>query len=154
MGEVYKATDTRLHRSVAVKILLSHFATDTLLRQRFEHEARTLGTLKHPHICPIHDVGSVDGTDYLVMEFLDGETLSDRLDRAALPLDLALTIGIAIADALDSAHRAGIVHRDLKPGNIMLTTERREAGRFRAREGHRDAATRRLVSRRCKQRRP
>lgn len=122
MGEVYKAIDTRLHRAVAIKVLLSHVAGDPRLRQRFEQEARTLGALKHPHICPIHDVGSVDGADYLVMEFLEGETLADRLKQGALALDTALKIGIQIADALDTAHRAGIVHRDLKPGNIMVTT--------------------------------
>ena len=122
MGEVYKAIDTRLHRMVAIKVLLSHVAGDPRLRQRFEQEARTLGALNHPHICPIHDVGSVDGADYLVMEFLEGETLADRLKQGALPLDQALKIGIQIADALDTAHRAGIVHRDLKPGNIMVTT--------------------------------
>ena len=83
MGEVYKAIDTRLHRTVAIKVLLSHVAGDPQLRQRFEHEARTLGALKHPHICPIHDVGSVNGADYLVMEFLEGETLADRLKQGA-----------------------------------------------------------------------
>jgi Tol biopolymer transport system component len=121
MGEVYKALDTRLDRTVAIKVLPSHVAGDAHFRQRFEREARTLGALSHPHICPIHDIGSVEGTDYLVMEFLDGATLADRLKTGPLPLEQALSIAIEIADALDTAHRAGIVHRDLKPGNIMLT---------------------------------
>ena len=103
-------------------MLPSHVAGDAHFRQRFEREARTLGSLSHPHICPIHDVGSVEGTDYLVMEFLDGATLADRLKTGPLTLDQALSIAIEIADALDAAHHAGIVHRDLKPGNIMLTT--------------------------------
>ena len=121
MGEVYKARDTRLQRDVAIKVLPSHVASDPHLRQRFEREARTLGSLSHPHICPIHDVGSVDGTDYLVMELLEGDTVADRLEAGPLPLDKALETAVQIADALDTAHRAGIVHRDLKPGNIMLT---------------------------------
>jgi len=119
MGEVYKATDTRLDRTVAIKVLAT--PGDPNLRERFEREARTLSSLSHPHICPIHDVGSVDGTDYLVMEFLNGETVADCLTAGRLPLARALETGIEIADALDTAHRAGIVHRDLKPGNIMLT---------------------------------
>ena len=121
MGEVYKAIDTRLNRPVAIKVLTAAFAPDLNLRERFEREARTLASLSHPHICPIHDFGSVDGTDYLVMGFLDGDTLADRLHAGRLPLDKALSIAIEIADALDTAHGAGIVHRDLKPGNIMLT---------------------------------
>jgi Tol biopolymer transport system component/predicted Ser/Thr protein kinase len=122
MGEVYKATDTRLNRAVAIKVLPHHGAADPELRQRFEREAKTLAALSHAHICPIHDVGSQDGIDFLVMEYLDGETLEQRLKRGALPLAQALQIGIQIADALTAAHRAGIIHRDLKPGNIMLTT--------------------------------
>ena len=123
MGEVYKATDTRLDRVVAIKVLPSQVAGDPHFRARFEREARTLGSLHHAHICPIHDVGSADGVDYLVMEYLDGETLADRLRSGRLPLAAALTIAIEIADALDTAHRAGVVHRDLKPANIMLTKD-------------------------------
>jgi serine/threonine protein kinase len=115
MGEVYKAIDTRLDRTVAVKVLASEIADVPDLRQRFEGEAKTLAALSHPNICPIHDVGSADGALYLVMEFLEGETLAHRLESGALPLDRALTTAIEIADALDKAHRAGIVHRDLKP---------------------------------------
>ena len=121
MGEVYKATDTRLDRTVAIKVLPEHVAADPDLKQRFEREAKTLAALSHPHICPVLDVGSQDGIDFLVMEYLEGDTLEQRLKRGALPLDQALQIGIQIADALAAAHRAGIVHRDLKPGNIMLT---------------------------------
>ena len=121
MGEVYKATDTRLDRTVAIKVLPEHVAADADLKQRFEREAKTLAALSHPHICPIHDVGSQNGIDFLVMEYLEGETLEQRLKKGALPLDQALQIGIQIADALAAAHRAGIIHRDLKPGNVMLT---------------------------------
>jgi eukaryotic-like serine/threonine-protein kinase len=121
MGEVYKATDTRLDRTVAIKVLPEHVASDPELKQRFEREAKTLAALSHPHICPIHDVGSQNGIDFLVMEYLEGETLEQRLKKGALSLDQALQIGIQITDALSAAHRAGIVHRDLKPGNIMLT---------------------------------
>src|SRR5262245_9561796 len=121
MGEVYKAKDTRLDRIVAVKVLPSHVSGDPALRERFEREARAVASLNHPHICTLHDVGHQDGTDYLVLEYLEGQTLADRLAKGALPLDQALQIAIQIADALDKAHRAGIIHRDLKPGNIMLT---------------------------------
>ena len=121
MGEVYRATDTRLDRTVAIKVLPAHVAADPDLKQRFEREAKTISSLNHPHICTLHDIGSQDGIDFLVMEYLDGETLAQRLEKGALPLDQALTIAIEIADALDKAHRQGIVHRDLKPGNIMLT---------------------------------
>src|SRR5688572_26406082 len=121
MGEVYKATDTRLDRTVAIKVLPEHVASDADFQQRFEREAKALAALSHPHICHIHDIGRQDGTDFLVMEYLDGETLEQRLKRGALPLDQALQVGIQIADALAAAHRAGIVHRDLKPGNVMLT---------------------------------
>jgi serine/threonine protein kinase len=121
MGEVYKARDTRLDRTVAIKVLPAHVASDPDVRQRFEREARAVAALNHPHICTLHDIGTQDGTDFLVMEYLEGETLADRLTKSALPLDQALRYGIEIADALDKAHRAGIIHRDLKPGNIMLT---------------------------------
>src|SRR5713226_2256646 len=122
MGEVYKAKDTRLDRIVAIKILPPTLTADPQFRERFDREARTISQLDHPHICALHDVGEHDGTSYLVLQFLDGETLADRLAKGALPLDEALTIAIQIADALDKAHRQGIVHRDLKPGNVMLTT--------------------------------
>src|SRR5271157_1454622 len=121
MGEVYRARDTRLGREVAIKVLPSHLSSNPDLKQRMEREARAISALNHPHICTLHDVGSQDGTDFLVMEHLEGETLADRLQRGALPLDEALKIGIQIADALDKAHARGIVHRDLKPANIMLT---------------------------------
>jgi Tol biopolymer transport system component len=121
MGEVYKAKDTRLDRLVAIKVLPSPVSSDPALRERFEREARTVAALNHPHICTLHDIGNQDGTDYLVLEYLDGQTLADRLTKGALPLDQALTIAIQVADALDKAHRKGIVHRDLKPANVMLT---------------------------------
>ena len=121
MGEVYKATDTRLGRTVAIKVLPAHVASDEAFKARFEREARALSSLNHPHICTIHDIGSQGGTDFLVMEHLEGESLADRLARGPLPLAEALGHAVAIADALDKAHRQGIVHRDLKPGNIMLT---------------------------------
>ena len=121
MGEVYRAKDTRLGRDVAVKVLPAHLSASAELRQRLEREAKTISSLSHPHICMLHDVGHQDGTDYLVMEFLEGETLADRLAKGALPMEQALKIGIETAGALDAAHKSGIVHRDLKPGNIMLT---------------------------------
>jgi eukaryotic-like serine/threonine-protein kinase len=121
MGEVYRAHDTRLDRSVAIKVLPAHVAANADLKHRFEREARTLAALSHPHICPVFDVGKHGGVDYLVMEYIEGETLAARLARGALPLDQALRYAIEIVDALDKAHRKGIVHRDLKPGNVMLT---------------------------------
>src|SRR5262245_5300771 len=121
MGEVYQATDTRLDRTVAVKVLPEAALRDPARRQRLEREARAISSLSHPHICTLYDVGHQDGIDYLVMEFLDGETLDERLARGGLPPDQVLRYGIEIADALDAAHRRGLVHRDLKPGNIMLT---------------------------------
>ena len=121
MGEVYKATDTRLDRIVAVKVLPTHVASDFDLKQRFEREAKTLAALSHPHICPVFDVGQQNGIDFLVMEYVEGQTLAERLEKGALPLDRVLQYAIQIADALDKAHRNGIVHRDLKPGNVMLT---------------------------------
>ena len=121
MGEVYKATDTRLDRTVAIKVLLAHVADDPDLRQRFEREAKTISSLNHPHICTLHDIGQQDGVDYLVMEYLEGETLAARLTKGPLPTDQVLRYATEIADALDKAHRKGITHRDLKPGNIMIT---------------------------------
>ena len=121
MGEVYKARDTRLDRIVAVKVLPQHLSDSAEVRQRFEREAKTISQLSHPHICALYDVGSQDGVEYLVMEYLEGETLSERLVKGPLPLEQALRAAVEIADALDRAHRQGIVHRDLKPGNVMLT---------------------------------
>jgi eukaryotic-like serine/threonine-protein kinase len=121
MGEVYKARDTRLERMVAVKVLPQHLSSSAEIRQRFEREAKTISTLSHPHICALYDVGREGETEYLVMEYLEGETLSERLVRGPLPVEQTLRFGIEIADALDKAHRQGIVHRDLKPGNVMLT---------------------------------
>ena len=121
MGEVYRARDTRLERIVAVKILPDHLSDRAELRERFEREARTVASLNHPHICTLHDIGHQYGTDYLVMEYLEGETLAERLKKGPLPLEQVLQHAIEIADALDKAHRKGITHRDLKPGNIMLT---------------------------------
>ncbi len=121
MGEVYRARDTRLERTVAIKVLPAQFSSDPDFRQRFEREARAISSLQHPHICVLHDVGHDDGIDYLVMEYLEGETLAQRLERGAMPLDQVLKTGVEIADALDKAHRQGIAHRDLKPSNIMLT---------------------------------
>jgi len=121
MGEVYRARDTRLERTVAIKILPAQFSSDPVRKQRFEREAKTISSLNHPHICTLHDIGHQDGIDYLVMECVEGETLAKRLEKGPLPLDQVLKFGAQIADALDKAHRSGIVHRDLKPGNIMLT---------------------------------
>jgi len=121
MGEVYKARDTRLGRTVAIKVLPNALATDPQFRERFDLEARVVAGLTHPHICTVHDIGHQDGTDFIVMEYLQGETLEKRLERGAVPFDEALTIAIQVAGALDKAHRAGITHRDLKPANVMLT---------------------------------
>jgi eukaryotic-like serine/threonine-protein kinase len=121
MGEVYRALDTRLQRIVAVKILPSHLSENPEAKERFDREARTISSLNHPHICTLHDVGHQNGVDYLVMEYLEGETLASRLDKGALAPDQVLRYGIEICEGLEMAHRAGIVHRDLKPGNIMLT---------------------------------
>lgn len=121
MGEVYKAKDTRLGRTVAVKVLPGRFARDAARRERFEREARAISSLNHPHICTVHDVGRHEGVDFIVMEYLEGETLAERLEKGALPLDQALEILVQIAGALDQAHRHDVVHRDVKPGNVMLT---------------------------------
>jgi Tol biopolymer transport system component len=121
MGEVYRARDTRLERTVAIKILPAQFSSDPVRKQRFEREAKTISSLNHPHICVLYDVGHQDGMDYLVMECVEGEALAKRLEKGPLPLDQVLKYGAQIADGLDKAHRSGVVHRDLKPGNIMLT---------------------------------
>ena len=121
MGEVYKARDTRLDRIVAIKVLPTHLADRSDLRERFEREAKTIASLNHAHICTLHDVGHQDEIDFLVMEYVEGETLAQRLTKGALPIQQVLQYAIEIADALDKAHRKGITHRDLKPGNIMLT---------------------------------
>src|SRR5687767_2501000 len=127
MGEVYRARDTRLERTVALKVLPALWVDNAEMRQRFEREAQTIASLNHPHICTLHDIGRHQPAgdpgppiDYLVMEYLEGETLAQRLERGPLPLDEALRISIAIADALDKAHRRGVTHRDLKPGNVFL----------------------------------
>src|SRR5688500_7359540 len=117
MGAVYRARDTRLDRVVAIKVLTGALADDAESRQRFEEEARAIAALNDPHICTIHDVGREGDLDYLVLEYLEGETLADRLRRTGpLPVTDALTVAVQIGDALERAHRAGIVHRDLKPG--------------------------------------
>jgi Tol biopolymer transport system component len=121
MGEVYRARDTRLDRTVAIKVLPVHLSSNAELNARFEREARAVSALNHPHICHLYDVGTQDGTSFLVMEYLDGETLADRLRKGPMPLKQALDYGIQIAEALGMAHRAGILHRDLKPQNVMLT---------------------------------
>jgi eukaryotic-like serine/threonine-protein kinase len=121
MGEVYRARDMRLGREVAVKILPTHLSSNPDLKQRFEREARAISSLNHPNICHLYDVGSQDGIDFIIMEYLEGEDLADRLSTGPLPLQQALKIGVEIADALDKAHHQGIIHRDLKPSNIMLT---------------------------------
>src|SRR5215472_9377799 len=121
MGEVYRARDTRLDRVVAIKILPEHISAKPQARERFEREARAVSSLNHPHICTLHDVGHQDGIDYLVMEYLEGETLAHRLKKTALPPEQVLQYAIQITEELDTAHKHGVVHRDLKPGNIMLT---------------------------------
>src|SRR5271169_740115 len=121
MGEVYRARDTRLDRTVAIKVLPSHLSDDPALRQRMEREAKAISALQHSNICTLYDIGSQDGTDFLVMEYLEGQTLADRLAKGALPMDQVLKIGTEIAQALEKAHQQGIIHRDLKPANIMLT---------------------------------
>src|SRR5713101_2578006 len=121
MGEVYRAKDTRLDRTVAIKVLPTHLSANTDLRARFEREAKAISALQHAHICVLHDVGKEADVDFLVMEYLEGETLASRLARKPLALEEALRIAIEVAEALDTAHRHGVIHRDLKPGNIMLS---------------------------------
>ena len=121
MGEVYKARDSRLDRIVAIKVLPPDFTRDGAAVHRLQREARLVASLSHPHICPLFEVGHENGTDFLVMEYLEGETLAERLTRGKLPLALALRYGVQIAGAVAAAHTAGIIHRDLKPGNVMLT---------------------------------
>ena len=121
MGEVYRARDTRLDRTVAIKVLPAHLADKPELRERFEREARTIANLNHPHICTLYDIGHQDGIDYLVLEYLEGETLAERLKKGPLPIEQVLKYAIEISDALDKAHRKGITHRDLKPSNILVT---------------------------------
>jgi serine/threonine protein kinase len=121
MGDLYKARDTRLNRTVAIKLLGADFAHDVEWRRRFDREAKTLAGLSHPHICVIHDVGEHQGERFLVLEYLEGDTLAERLARGPLPRELALRYAREIAGALDAAHRQGILHRDLKPSNVMLT---------------------------------
>jgi serine/threonine protein kinase len=121
MGEVYRAKDTRLDRTVAIKVLPAHLSSSPELKQRMEREAKAISALQHANICTLHDIGSQDGTDFLVMEYLEGQTLADRLAKGALPIDQTLKIATEIAQALEKAHQQGIIHRDLKPANIMLT---------------------------------
>src|SRR6266478_4235863 len=121
MGEVYRAKDTRLDRTVAIKVLPTHLSANPDLRARFEREARAISTLSHPHICPLYDIGYQDGIEFLVMEYLEGETLAHRIKKGALPPEQVVQYAVQITDALDTAHRHGVIHRDLKPGNVMLT---------------------------------
>ena len=121
MGEVYKARDTRLDRTVAIKVLPAHVAADPDLKQRFEREAKTISSLNHPHICTLHDIGSQDGIDFLVMEYLEGETLAERLAGGPLPLSEAVQQTLVILSTLEAVHRRGLIHRDLKPANLFLT---------------------------------
>src|SRR6202162_6099322 len=121
MGEVYRARDTRLDRTVAIKILPEHLSSNPEAKQRFDREARAISALSHPNICHLYDVGQHDGVSYLVMEYLEGETLGERLRRGKLPLEQMFRVGVEICRGLEQAHLSGVVHRDLKPGNIMLT---------------------------------
>src|ERR1051326_454890 len=123
MGEVFRARDTRLDRTVAIKVLLTQYSGDAELKQRFEREARSISSLQHPNICTLHDVGEHEGVSFLVMELLDGETLATRLQRGPMPLPELVKVASQVAEALEKAHRSGIVHRDLKPGNVMLTKD-------------------------------
>ena len=131
MGEVYRAHDSRLGRDVAIKVLSGDLCSNPDLKARFEREARAISALSHPHICHLYDVGSQDGTDYLVMELLEGESLQRRLERGPLPVSQALQCAIEIAEALEKAHKSGIVHRDLKPGERHADKIRNQASGFR-----------------------
>src|SRR5262245_28427051 len=123
MGDVYRARDTRLNRTVAIKVISDALAGSPELRERFDREARAIAALNYAHICTLHDVGHENGVDFLVLEHLEGESLADRLAQRASPLrmDEVLRYAIEVAGALDKAHSAGIVHRDLKPANVFLT---------------------------------
>src|ERR1700756_1857795 len=121
MGEVYRACDTRLDRTVAVKILSEQLSDTPAAKQPCDREARAISSLSHPNICHLYDVGQQDSTSYLVMEYMEGETLADRLRKGPLPLEQVVKVGVEICEGLEKAHRSGVVHRDLKPGNIMLT---------------------------------
>ena len=121
MGEVYRARDTRLDRAVAIKVLPAHLSSNPQFRQRFEREARAISALQHPNICTLYDIGQQDGTDYIVMEYVEGQSLAVRLARGPLPVEQAVRSGLEMADALDSAHAHRILHRDLKPANVLLT---------------------------------
>jgi len=123
MGEVYRARDSRLARTVAIKVLPEHLAEKPEAKERFDREARAISSLSHPNICLLYDVGEQDGVSFLVMEYLEGETLADRLLKGPLPSEQVLKYGIEICEGLEKAHRSGVVHRDLKPGNIMLTKD-------------------------------
>jgi eukaryotic-like serine/threonine-protein kinase len=125
MGEVYRARDTRLDRTVAIKVLPQQLADTLEARQRFEREARAISALNHPHICTLFDVGSQDGTEYIVMEYLEGETLAERLKRGPVPLDALLKNAIELADALEKAHKASLIHRDLNPATLCLRNRAR-----------------------------
>src|SRR6266436_5489890 len=121
MGEVYRARDTRLDRDVAIKVLPTNLSSDASLKQRLEREAKAVSKLSHPHICTLHDIGHQDGVDFLVMEYLEGETLEQRLTRGPLPPEQTIRYAVQLSDALAKAHKLGITHRDLKPSNVMLT---------------------------------
>jgi serine/threonine protein kinase len=130
MGEVYRAVDTRLDRTVAIKVLPAHLSSDPDLKQRLEREAKTISSLQHANICTLYDIGTQGDTDFLVMEYLEGQTLADRLQKGPLPVDQLLKIATEIAQALEKAHQRGIIHRDLKPANIMLTQAGAKANGF------------------------
>src|ERR1700756_1093403 len=121
MGEVYRAKDTRLDRIVAIKVLPAHLSSDPDLKQRLEREAKAISALQHANICTLYDIGTQGGTEFLVMEYLEGQTLADRLQKGSLPVEQVLKIATEVARALEKAHQQGIIHRDLKPANIMLT---------------------------------
>ena len=146
MGTVYKARDSRLDRFVAIKLLRADLADRPELRERFIREARTIASLNHPHICTLHDIGHQDNSDFLVMEYLEGETLAQRLERGPLPLDEVLRYASEIADGLDKAHSKGVTHRDLKPGNIMLTSTGSKLLDFGLAKLRRDAGALALLS--------